>query len=156
MNGVPAGARAAKDCETLVVSDGEAQRLLADAMGLADGESPFPWQLRLLRQLRQGKIPRSLAIPTGLGKTATMAIWLLARGLCASVPRRLVYIVDCRAVVDQATRVAEQLKTWVAENVRVAAGLGLDGTDLPVSTLRGKLVDNREWLEDPPCAKQSS
>jgi CRISPR-associated endonuclease/helicase Cas3 len=53
--------------------------------------------------LLDGDIPDALDIPTGLGKTAVIAIWLAARVSGASLPRRLVYVVDRRAVVDQAT-----------------------------------------------------
>lgn len=121
---------------------------LQDALGLAAGDTPFPWQVRLLDALVNGEIPAALDIPTGLGKTAVMAVWLVARACGAPVPRRLVYVVDRRAVVDQATSVAEQLRTWVARDADVKAALGLTGM-LPVSTLRGQHVDNRAWLEDP-------
>ena len=49
-------------------------------------------------------------IPTGLGKTSVMALWLIAIAEGANLPRRLVYVVDRRAVVDQATRFAELLR----------------------------------------------
>ncbi len=61
----------------------------------------------------------SLDIPTGLGKTSVMAAWLVARSQKASLPRRLVYVVDRRAVVDQATREAENLRSWVDDNPEV-------------------------------------
>jgi CRISPR-associated endonuclease/helicase Cas3 len=106
--------------------------------------------MELLRRFCQGEHVSSLDIPTGLGKTSVMAIWLVARALKAkNLPRRLVYVVDRRAVVDQATEVAESLRKWVAENECVACALGLNGRSLPISTLRGQYVDNREWLEDP-------
>ncbi|MEM6731277.1 MAG: type I-U CRISPR-associated helicase/endonuclease Cas3, partial [Myxococcota bacterium] len=94
----------------------------------------------------------------GLGKTAVMAIWLLARATGAPIPRRLVYIVDRRAVVDQATTVAESLREFISRDGALASALGLDDPErarlglkgkLPISTLRGQFVDNREWLEDP-------
>jgi len=98
----------------------------------------------------RGEIPHSLDIPTGLGKTAVMAIWLVARAAGASVPRRLVYVVDRRAVVDQATEVAVALRRLVDREEDLKTRLGLDaGCQLPISTLRGQHVDNREWLEDP-------
>ena len=53
---------------------------------------------------------RSVDVPTGLGKTSVMALWLIALAEGAELPRRLVYVVDRRAVVDQATRFAEQLR----------------------------------------------
>ena len=121
---------------------------LRTALGLPDGETPFPWQEQLLEDFVVGKPPIALDIPTGLGKTAVMAIWLVARACGARVPRRLVYVVDRRAVVDQATSVAERLCAWVGKDFGVKAALGVEGA-LPVSTLRGQHVDNKAWLEDP-------
>ena len=74
------------------------------------GHKPFPWQRELFTCLASGKIPSSCRIPTGLGKTAIIPIWLIAvamsprdRGGADPIPRRLVYIVNRRTVVDQAT-----------------------------------------------------
>ncbi len=61
----------------------------------------------------------------------------------------MVYVVDRRAVVDQATEVAESLRVWVANERRIADSLRLGDRPLPISTLRGQHVDNRAWLEDP-------
>lgn len=105
------------------------------------GHAPMSWQRRLFEDhflpSAEGKcdLPSALDIPTGLGKTSVMTIWWLARKADARLPRRLVYVVDRRAVVDQATEVANRLKDHEST--------------LRVSTLRGKYVDNREWLEDP-------
>jgi CRISPR-associated endonuclease/helicase Cas3 len=110
---------------------------------------PFPWQEELFARFRSGKLERSLDIPTGLGKTAVMAIWLVARGLGAALPRRLVYVVDRRAVVDQATEVAIALRRNLHTNPELKQGLGLGERSLPISTLRGQHIDNKEWLEDP-------
>ncbi len=122
---------------------------LRAALGLDASHQPFPWQLELLRLFGAGVVPSSLDIPTGLGKTAVMAVWLIARALGAPLPRRLVYVVDRRAVVDQATAVAEALRSWVDKEPAVAEALGLGRKGLPISTLRGQHVDNRAWLEDP-------
>ena len=120
---------------------------------LLTGHACFPWQRRLfMEKLRKGDLPAAVNIPTGLGKTAVMALWLLARAEGASLPRRLVYVVDRRVVVDQATRFAEDLRENLAKELSLRAvrrGLGLDDRPLPISTLRGKYVDNREWLDDP-------
>jgi len=125
----------------------DAVRTLARLLSVED---PFPWQVELLRRFRDGDVPKALDVPTGLGKTAVMAIWLAARATGASVPRRLIYVVDRRAVVDQSTRVAEQLREHLAEDPALAQAAGLlHGRMLPISTLRGRFVDNREWLEDP-------
>ena len=116
------------------------------------GHPPFPWQRRLFGEwLSCGKLPSAVDIPTGLGKTAVMALWLLARAGGAPLPRRLVYVVDRRAVVDQATAFAETLRENLecAELESIRQGLRLDGRSLPISTLRGRYRDNREWQEDP-------
>lgn len=99
---------------------------------------PLKWQQRLYAEyLALGKLPAAVDLPTGLGKTSVMAIWYLALKASARLPRRLVYVVDRRAVVDQATTVADEIKERSGDG------------DLRVSTLRGQHVDNREWLEDP-------
>ena len=119
------------------------------ALGLDAGDAPFPWQIDLLRRFLRSEPVSALDVPTGLGKTAMMAVWLVARALGATLPRRLVYVVDRRAVVDQATEVAESIRTWVQSERAVANALGLGDRPLSISTLRGQHVDNREWLEDP-------
>ena len=110
---------------------------------------PFRWQGRLFDLLFRGEIPGAVDIPTGLGKTAAMALWLIALAYGAKLPRRLVYIVDRRAVVDQATRFAEQLRRNMPDDLAEKLGLNNGRDLLPISTLRGGLVDNRDWLEDP-------
>jgi CRISPR-associated endonuclease/helicase Cas3 len=125
----------------------DAERL-REALGLPAVQSPFPWQRSLLERFLVGDVPQALDVPTGLGKTAVMAIWLVARAARAPVPRRLVYIVDRRAVVDQATTVAESLRGFVERDPVLRSALGLR-KPLPISTLRGQFVDNKEWLEDP-------
>ncbi len=129
---------------------GPAPEWLHAALGLARKSTPFPWQEDLLRRFLRGDIPSALDIPTGLGKTSVMAIWLVARACGANLPRRLVYGVDRRAVVDQATDVALELRNLVDRESDLKKALGLPHSrSLPISTLRGQYVDNREWLEDP-------
>jgi CRISPR-associated endonuclease/helicase Cas3 len=122
---------------------------LSETFKALTGNSPFPWQEALLERMCRGELPDALDIPTGLGKTSVMAIWLVARACGARLPRRLVYVVDRRAVVDQATEEAEKLRTWIEDDSRVKEFLGPRERSLPISTLRGQYVDNREWLEDP-------
>lgn len=114
------------------------------------------WQRRLYDEfLGEGQLPALVDVPTGLGKTAFMALWLIARGQGIPLPRRLVYVVDRRAVVDQATTFAERLRERLGEPslARLRAGLGLEAeAALPISTLRGQHADNREWLEDPSAS----
>ncbi len=126
---------------------------------LTDHVDMLSWQRRLLELLLTGEPPRALDLPTGLGKTSVMALWLIAlaeqmrNGGRPLLPRRLVYVVDRRAVVDQASeeavRLAEALRRRPElAGMRAALGLG-EGESLPVSTLRGRLADNRAWLADP-------
>lgn len=135
------------------MSDPKHAERLAAALGVP---KPFPWQLALLERFlavdEPKDLPRALDIPTGLGKTAVMAIWLVARAAGARVPRRLVYVVDRRAVVDQATDVASALQELVDRDPDLRADLQLEDS-LPISTLRGQHIDNRAWLADPSvCA----
>lgn len=102
------------------------------------GFAPLRWQRRLFEDyFLIGNVPAALDLPTGLGKTSVMAVWYLAQKAGAPVPRRLVYVVDRRAVVDQATTVADRIKEDSGDRT------------LRVSTLRGQHADNKAWLEDP-------
>ncbi|MEX0887186.1 MAG: type I-U CRISPR-associated helicase/endonuclease Cas3 [Phycisphaeraceae bacterium] len=67
------------------------------------GFAPYPWQRRLYDRMMADDWPAALDIPTGLGKTSVMAIWLLALANGAAVPRRLIYVVNRRTIVDQAS-----------------------------------------------------
>jgi CRISPR-associated endonuclease/helicase Cas3 len=140
------------------------------------GFTPMRWQRRLFRRFVEADLPNApdipavCDIPTGLGKTSIIIIWLLAlvqqaEGKQVRLPRRLVYAVNRRTVVDQATRTVERLRVrllepegpdWkeYADTLRCIAlvlrGLcASDGMPLGVSTLRGELADNEEWKADP-------
>src|SRR5579884_1473996 len=72
------------------------------------GRRPFPWQEDLYFRLESGNPPSGCDIPTGLGKTSVVALWLIAlANQSAKVPRRLVYVVNRRTVVDQTTAEVE-------------------------------------------------
>ena len=125
---------------------------------LADN-APFPWQEELYRRFTQEgeKIPASCAIPTGLGKTSVIAVWLIALATHPTrVPRRLAYVVNRRTVVDQTTAEVEKLRINLdkAELADLKHALGKlcalpTNSPLAVSTLRGAFADNREWSADP-------
>lgn len=125
--------------------------MFQSALGLNVDKSPFPWQEELLSRLSDCPGSRlALDVPTGLGKTSVMAAWLVALASKADLPRRLVYVVDRRAVVDQATDEAVRLRSWLESQPDTKQRLGLDANErLPISTLRGQFADNREWLSDP-------
>lgn len=123
---------------------------------------PFPWQQALFEEFLQKRFPRTCDIPTGLGKTLIIAIWLLAlahharSATLADFPRRLVYVVNRRTVVDQATREAEEMRTALdtvpkLQGLADVLRLGARGSDAPlaISTLRGQFADNAEWRNDP-------
>jgi CRISPR-associated endonuclease/helicase Cas3 len=104
------------------------------------GVWPLSWQCRLYEDyFKKGLhvLPNIIDLPTGLGKTMVMAIWLVARANKLDVPTRLIYVVDRRTVVDQASDLAKKLRD----------NFGKD--KLAISTLRGQLADNQEWSADP-------
>jgi CRISPR-associated endonuclease/helicase Cas3 len=125
---------------------------------------PFPWQTALFYRFIAvtETFPASASIPTGLGKTSIVAIWLLALALHPSrVPRRLIYVVNRRTVVDQTTAEVERLRNALREKPELAeirtaltslCALPLPTADSPplaISTLRGQFADNGEWCADP-------
>lgn len=68
-----------------------------------------------------------------------IAIWLIALANGKTVPRRLVYLVNRRTVVDQTT---VEVEKYFAQKV---PGI----PEFAISTLRGQFADNREWSADP-------
>ncbi len=125
------------------------------------GVPPFPWQTALYQRFTDGQFPSSACLPTGLGKTSIVAIWLIALALHSDrVPRRLVYVVNRRTVVDQTTaevmRFREALSRAELSGLKDAlislCALPLPTPDSPplaISALRGQFADNGEWCADP-------
>jgi CRISPR-associated endonuclease/helicase Cas3 len=76
------------------------------------GYEPFPWQIALFEEwFVEGKFPKSCNLPTGLGKTSVIAIWPIALMKHPDkMPRRLVYVVNRRMVVDQTTDEVERIR----------------------------------------------
>jgi CRISPR-associated endonuclease/helicase Cas3 len=122
---------------------------------LLTGYAPFPWQEKLYVEFLKNEIPSSCNLPTGLGKTSVVAIWLIALANGAKVPRRLAYVVNRRTVVDQTTAEVERVRSkiieeaGIADALRRACSLEDNVPPLVISTLRGQLADNREWSADP-------
>lgn len=121
------------------------------------GHPPFPWQRALYDRFLSGDLPGSCDLPTGLGKTSVIAVWLLALSNGAKTPRRLVYVVNRRTVVDQATAEAERYRLALATapslktQCATLRSLGsVQATDaVAISTLRGQFADNAQWRIDP-------
>lgn len=124
---------------------------------LTGGYGPFPWQRKLYGRFVAADFPKMCGLPTGLGKTSVIHIWLLALAVNPSLPRRLVYVVNRRTVVDQATDEAEKLREVLsrpgplrdalAKHCAVAPRPG--EAPLAISTLRGERADNAQWRRDP-------
>ncbi len=120
-----------------------------------NGNPPFPWQEALYKRFVSGDIPSSCALPTGLGKTSVMAVWLIAlANHREKIPRRLVYVVNRRTVVDQATDEARKYRLKLPGDLSEAlsslcAEAEKEPTPLAISTLRGQFADKREWSADP-------
>jgi CRISPR-associated endonuclease/helicase Cas3 len=152
---------------------GDMEHFFAASFEALTGHKPLRWQLRLFERLAERAVPRVCDLPTGLGKTSVIVIWLIALAAQAraeriTLPRRLVYIVNRRTVVDQATSVVEQLRLrllcpqrpeWSRHTAvlctlaEILRSLGSsDHLFLAVSTLRGELADNEEWKADPARA----
>jgi CRISPR-associated endonuclease/helicase Cas3 len=127
-----------------------------DDFALITGHPPFPWQRALYAQFVAGAFASACDLPTGLGKTSVMAIWLLALAKNPRLPRRLVYVVNRRTVVDQSTAQAEWLRRQLLEpqarhlhDALEALSAVKSEHPLTISTLRGEFADNAAWRRDP-------
>jgi CRISPR-associated endonuclease/helicase Cas3 len=156
--------------ERTMSNDRSAASTFAERFSSLTGVSPLRWQTRLFARFIENDVPATCDLPTGLGKTHVVTIWLLALAAQAErgtvkLPRRLAYIVNRRTVVDQATTVVERIRRRMvepecaewrqhAETLRTLAktlnGLAASsGPPLAISTLRGEFADNEEWKSDP-------
>jgi len=140
------------------------------------GCAPMRWQSRLFARFVEAglpgksELPTVCDLPTGLGKTSVVVIWLLALAHQVAtgkvrLPRRLVYVVNRRTVVDQVTSTVERLRNRLTapeasewqEHAHILKAIAsalrdlcaFDGPPLAVTTLRGELADNEEWKADP-------
>ena len=114
----------------------------------ATGFAPFPYQERLARA---EAFPSLVNIPTGLGKTAAVVLaWLWRRryareSIRRSTPRRLVYCLPMRVLVEQTAR---NIENWLER-------LGLKAPDEPsgifLHVLMGGVDDLRSWTYTPEC-----
>ena len=122
------------------------------------GHEPFPWQIRLTEQvLSRCEWPDVIDLPTGVGKTAALdtAIFALAARPDIS-PRRVVFVVDRRIVVDQVYERAERIRrrlesggTGILRRVGDSLAELSGGEPLGVAALRGGVPIDHEWTHRP-------
>ena len=120
---------------------------------------PFPWQSRLARQVLEGDgWPDVIDLPTGVGKTAVLDAAIFALAVNPEVsPRRIVFVIDRRIVVDQVYERAERIQSQILAAtdgvlVHVRSCLQrLTGDDelLGVAALRGGVPVDGEWARRP-------
>ncbi len=120
---------------------------------------PFPWQKRLTTDvLETGRWPDVIDLPTGTGKTAVLDTAIFSLAMRPEIfPRRVVFVVDRRIIVDQvrirALRIQKRLKSGKTEVLRqVKTSLAVVGEEniLGVSALRGGgMPIDREWSRRP-------
>lgn len=128
------------------------------------GVEPFPWQRRLADAVvSSGKWP-NLALPTAAGKTSAIDVALYHLALEADTPsherkapRRILFVVDRRTVVDdayrRALRIARKLEepSDKAEIQWLRSQLLKHGGTQPLATamLRGGVYRDQQWFKDP-------
>lgn len=122
------------------------------------GVEPFPWQQRLTtRVLDQGTWPEVIDLPTGTGKTSVLDTAVFAMAAQPDIaPRRVVFVVDRRIVVDQVYERAQRLKSRIAagmtpllQRVRSRLRLLTDSEPLGAVALRGGIPIDNEWTVRP-------
>ncbi len=129
------------------------------------GFPPMLWMKRMFSEIIEGKPPSLVDLPTGAGKTDLIVIWLIALGWYGKhrqsaepIPRRMVWVVNRRVLVQQVFRIAAELLTKVREsddsNINMLR-CGLKGVSadphefLGIVELRGQIVADRDWAIRP-------
>ena len=118
---------------------------------------PFPWQTRLAELLAEtGEPPGAITVPTGCGKTSILdvATWALSQSI--RTPRRIVYCVNRRLVVDSVHDHALQIADGINNSDEPALAsarsglLALGGEEaLTVARLRGGMPAETHWVRHP-------
>lgn len=138
--------------------------------------NPFPWQLRLAKQVIEKGWPETLLLPTSSGKTSVIDIAVFTLALQSgrpqverTAPLRVFFVVDRRIVVDEVTDHARSLARRLRQALRrkdddplvreVAARLAhfggemrkevSDDAPLHVAALRGGLYRDDMWTRTP-------
>ena len=133
------------------------------------GREPFLWQQRLAQEvLATGLWPPVIDLPTGAGKTSAIDVAVFALACArATFPRRIVFVIDRRVVVDQVAEHAEKLVLGLRKSADPVVrevrdellALGGDPLDLlAVKALRGGGVIGNSWARwpDQPCVLAST
>lgn len=108
-----------------------------DFFEAATGHRPYEYQRALARRERP---PSVVEVPTGSGKTQALLLpWLHARLVRHEGPRRLVYALPMRTLVEQTKAVVEAARDR----------LGLGSDELPVRVLMGGEQREEDWREWP-------
>src|SRR5579864_615394 len=147
----------------------------AEFFHAVNGKDPFPWQRALAERVCAGggTWPRVLDLPTASGKTACIEIAIFAIACQAflhpserTAPRRIIFVVDRRVIVDQAFERAKKLAgllrtepdnkgarhpilKQVAETLRDCGGLTKEDAPLVCFQLRGGLYRDHAWARTP-------
>jgi CRISPR-associated endonuclease/helicase Cas3 len=100
------------------------------------GYAPFPWQNALAARVAADDWPDALTPPTGTGKTAVIDVWLWAQLAGYAMPRRLVYVIDRRLIVDGVRDYANALTATLPTTQRPL-----------VTTMRGGVTIEDDWLD---------
>ncbi len=125
------------------------------------GFAPYPWQQRLVRQvIDEDGWPEVVCLPTGSGKTSLVdvAVFALAARPFAT-PRRVVYVVNRRTVVDQAYKHVAKLQAALETSSdpsvgRVSKRLKEICGGAPINglRLRGGVHRTTSWADRPDTA----
>jgi CRISPR-associated endonuclease/helicase Cas3 len=126
---------------------------------------PMCWMRRMFCDVINGSPPSLVDLPTAAGKTDVVVIWLIAlawyaknRDATNTVPRRLVWVVNRRVLVQQVDDMAQELVGKLqsesgscAEFANLLRGLCKDKSSpvFNVVQLRGQRLDDREWTLEP-------
>ena len=125
------------------------------------GFPPYDWQTRLVTQVAEtGRWPTLLDLPTGSGKTSAIDIGLFLTALDPGRhPRRVVYVVDRRIIVEQTAeyvrtiqeRHDDRAQGIVAEVRDALRSVGGDHRGPPIrfAELRGGIARDEEWAMRP-------